>query len=149
MAALAPAPEPPRQGADPAWAGVETHVARYEDTLLDLAVRHDLGFIELAMANPGIDPWLPSEGTPILLPKLHLPPDVRPQGIVLNLPEQRLYYYESGRLLRSYPIGIGRDWAMWQVWNSQGSRTSSRTGRARRSSPSHSASAAGVICFIY
>ena len=109
LAALAPAPEPPRQAADPVWAGVETHVARYEDTLLDLAVRHDLGFIELAMANPGIDPWLPSEGTPILLPKLHLPPDVRPRGIVLNLPEQRLYYYEGGRLVRSYPIGIGRD----------------------------------------
>jgi L,D-transpeptidase ErfK/SrfK len=89
--------------------GVEIHVARHEDTLLDLAVRHKLGFIELAMANPGVDPWLPGEGTPILLPKLHLPPDAPPRGIVLNLPEQRLYHYEGGRLLRSYPIGIGRD----------------------------------------
>src|SRR5512133_3920638 len=48
---LASAPEPPR-AADPAWAGVETHVARHEDTLLDLAVGHNLGFIEVAMANP-------------------------------------------------------------------------------------------------
>jgi L,D-transpeptidase ErfK/SrfK len=98
-----------RKAVDPAWAGVETQVARHEDTLLDLAVGHHLGFIEVAMANPGVDPWLPGEGTPILLPKLHLPPDAPPRGIVLNLPEQRLYYYESGRLLRSYPIGIGRD----------------------------------------
>lgn len=105
---LASTPEPPR-AADPAWAGVETHVARHEDTLLDLAVGHNLGFIEVAMANPGVDPWLPGEGTPIVLPTLHLPPDAPPRGIVLNLPEQRLYHYEGGRLLRSYPIGIGRD----------------------------------------
>lgn len=92
---LASTPEPPR-AADPAWAGVETHVARHEDTLLDLAVGHNLGFIEVAMANPGVDPWLPGEGTPIVLPTLHLPPDAPPRGIVLNLPEQRLYHYEGG-----------------------------------------------------
>jgi L,D-transpeptidase ErfK/SrfK len=109
VAALAPASEPPGQFADPARAGAETRLARHEDTLIDLAVEHNLGFIEVAMANPGVDPWLPGEGTPILLPKLHLQPDVQPRGIVLNLPEQRLYHYEDGRLLRSYPIGIGRD----------------------------------------
>jgi L,D-transpeptidase ErfK/SrfK len=109
VAMLAPAPETPRQATDPAWAGVETHIASHEDTLIDLAVEHNLGFIELAMANPGVDPWLPGEGTPIVLPKLHLPPDAQPRGIVLNLPEQRLYHYEGGRLLRSYAIGIGRD----------------------------------------
>jgi L,D-transpeptidase ErfK/SrfK len=109
VSALAPATEPARQVADPAWVGVETHVARHEDTLIDFAVEHNLGFIEVAMANAGVDPWLPGEGTPILLPKLHLPPDTLPRGIVLNLPEQRLYHYESGRLLRSYAIGIGRD----------------------------------------
>lgn len=109
VAACALENRPARKAVDLAWGGVETHVARHEDTLLDLAVRHKLGFIEVAMANPGVDPWLPGEGTPILLPKLHLPPDAPPRGIVLNLPEQRLYYYESGRLLRSYPIGIGRD----------------------------------------
>ena len=27
---------------------------------------------------------------------------------MLNLPEQRLYLYEDGRLLRSFPVGIGR-----------------------------------------
>jgi L,D-transpeptidase ErfK/SrfK len=108
VATLASTAEPPR-AADPAWAGVETVIARHEDTLLDFAVGHDLGFIELAMANPGVDPWLPGEGTSVVLPKLHLPPDAPPRGIVLNLPEQRLYYYEGGRLLRSYPIGIGRD----------------------------------------
>ena len=88
--------------------GRSRNSCRHEDTLLDFAVGHNLGFIEVAMANPGVDPWLPGEGTPIVLPTL-LPPDAPPRGIVLNLPEQRLYHYEGGRLLRSYPIGIGRD----------------------------------------
>lgn len=94
---------------DPGWIGYETYVAKYEDTLLDLAVKHDLGFLELTMANRGVDPWLPGEGTTLVLPNMHLPPDAAPQGLVLNLPEQRLYYYEKGKLIRSYPIGIGRD----------------------------------------
>ncbi|MFO1112942.1 MAG: L,D-transpeptidase family protein [Rhodospirillales bacterium] len=42
-------------------------------------------------------------------PKTHLPPDGPRQGVVINLPEQRPYYYQNGRLANSYPIGIGRD----------------------------------------
>ena len=109
VAALAPFDETARQTVHPAWIGVDTHMARHEDTLLDLAVEHNLGFIELAVANPNIDPWLPGEGTEVVVPKMHLPPDASPRGIVLNLPEQRLYHYEKGQLLHSYPVGIGRD----------------------------------------
>jgi L,D-transpeptidase ErfK/SrfK len=109
VAALTPAREPWGQSADRTWTGVESYSARHEDTLLDLAVKNNLGFIELVMANPSVDPWLPGEGTEILLPKLQLPPDGPSRGIVLNLPEQRLYLYENGKLLRSFPVGIGRD----------------------------------------
>jgi L,D-transpeptidase ErfK/SrfK len=109
-AAAAPSLAPPERPAiDAAATGYETYTARHEDTLLDLAVKHGLGFIELAMANPDVDPWLPGEGTTIILPKMHLPPDAPREGIVLNLPEQRMFYYSKGKLVRSYPIGIGRD----------------------------------------
>jgi L,D-transpeptidase ErfK/SrfK len=108
--AVPPSPPPTvKQAIDPAWTGVETYTARHEDTLLDIAVDRGAGFIELAMANRDVDPWLPGEGTTILLPKQHLLPDAPHQGLVLNLPEQRLYYFEKGRLVRTYPIGIGRD----------------------------------------
>ncbi|HYN38722.1 MAG TPA: L,D-transpeptidase family protein, partial [Rhodospirillales bacterium] len=105
VAAATPAARP----ADPAWTGVETHSARHEDTLLDIAVNRGMGFIEIAMANPDVDPWLPGEGTAVMLPKQHLLPDAPHQGLVLNLPEQRLYHFQNGKLARSYPIGIGRD----------------------------------------
>lgn len=102
-------PAPVRPLVDPAWLGVETYTARHEDTLIDVAPRYGLGFFEVAVANPGVDPWLPGEGTTVVLPKIHLPPDGPRQGIVLNLAEQRLFLFEGGKLVRSFPIGIGRE----------------------------------------
>ena len=43
-------------------------LARQEDTLSDIARRYNLGYSEITDANPTVDPWLPGEGTPILLP---------------------------------------------------------------------------------
>ena len=41
---------------------------RREDTLLDIARDHDLGYREMIAANPGVDPWLPGEGTEVVVP---------------------------------------------------------------------------------
>ena len=40
--------------------------AAYKDTLLDIARRYSLGYEEILRANPGVDMWLPGEGTEIL-----------------------------------------------------------------------------------
>ncbi|VAW93414.1 ErfK/YbiS/YcfS/YnhG family protein [hydrothermal vent metagenome] len=93
---------------------VQSVAARQEDTLLDIARRFNLGFNELVAANPGVDPWLPGEGTHIVVPtRFVLPP--RPwRGIVINLVEMRLYYFPEsepgGREeVITYPVGIGRE----------------------------------------
>lgn len=88
---------------------VETHTARKEDTLLDLAVAHDLGYLEIVAANRGVDPWLPAPGTEVVLPKAKLLPAGPRDGIVINLPERRLYLFKRGFLVSDYPVGIGRD----------------------------------------
>src|SRR6188472_1415772 len=59
--------------------------ASYQDTLLDVARKFKLGYVEMVAANPGTDPWLPGEGKEIILPTVHLMPDAKPQGIVINL----------------------------------------------------------------
>lgn len=85
-------------------------VATYEDTFVKLARAYDLGFEELVQANPGVSPWLPGEGTEIVLPTRFVLPQAPRTGIVINLPELRLYYYpdgESGRVI-THPISIGR-----------------------------------------
>ena len=80
-----------------------------EDTLLDLARTHELGYGEIVAANPDTDPWLPGVGTEVVLPTVHLPPSAGDESIVVNLATQRLWFFDPGdEAVHSYPIGIGR-----------------------------------------
>ena len=86
---------------------------RGEDTFSDLARTYGLGYDELLAANPDIDPWLPGENTPVLLPTQYVLPDVAREGIVLNIASRRLFYFPAvpeGQtiVVQTYPIGIGR-----------------------------------------
>ena len=86
---------------------------RKSDTLSDLARAYGLGYDELIEANPGVDPWLPGENTPVLLPTQFVLPDVPRQGIVLNIATKRLFYFPAmpegeKQVVKTYPIGIGR-----------------------------------------
>lgn len=90
--------------------------ARADDTLLDIARRHGLGYEDIVRANPDVDTWLPGEGTAVTLPTRYVLPRGPRNGVVLNLAEYRLYYYpapEEGQpaVVMTYPISIGRmDW---------------------------------------
>jgi len=95
---------------------VSTIMARYEDTLVDVARRHGLGYSDVVRANPDVDVWLPGEGTEIILPnRFVLPPGPR-KGLVLNLAEYRMYYFPEAKegkpaYVYTYPMSIGRmDW---------------------------------------
>lgn len=89
---------------------------RWEDTLLDIARRHGVGYEEIRRANPGVDAWVPGEGTEIVVPTRFVLPDVPRRGIVINLPEYRLYYFPERRpgepqRVITHPVSIGRmDW---------------------------------------
>ena len=85
------------------------YVARYEDTLLDVARQFRMGIAELRIANPGVDVWLPGEGTPVRIPSRFVLPDAPRTGVVVNLPEMRIYYYPKGEaMVHTWPISIGR-----------------------------------------
>jgi L,D-transpeptidase ErfK/SrfK len=97
--------------------GEDLHIkTRYEDTLVDIARRYSLGYEEITRANPGVDPWLPGEGTDIVVPGRRILPDVSHEGIVVNLPEHRLYYFPKPKrgakpVVVTYPVSIGKmDW---------------------------------------
>lgn len=84
--------------------------AQFQDTFADLGEVYGFGQREMEAANPGIDPWLPGEGVEITLPGKHILPDAPREGIVVNLPEYRLYFYPpDGRRVITYPVGIGRE----------------------------------------
>ncbi|MFM7706695.1 MAG: L,D-transpeptidase family protein [Gammaproteobacteria bacterium] len=89
---------------------------RYEDTLIELARRYSLGYEELLRVNKGVDPWLPGAGTLVLVPGQRLLPPGDREGIVVNLPEHRMYHFpkpakgEAARVF-TYPVSVGKmDW---------------------------------------
>ena len=84
-----------------------------ENTLSDLAREYGLGYDEIIAANPDVDPWLPGDRTPVLLPTQYVVPDVPREGIVLNIASKRLFYFPEvpegqPQTVLTYPIGIGR-----------------------------------------
>ena len=94
----------------------QTVTTVYEDTLYDLAAKYSLGSEELIRVNPGVDPWLPGAGKELVVPGRHILPPGPHEGIVVNLPEHRLYYYpkpKRGQPIQviTYPVSIGKmDW---------------------------------------
>ena len=91
-----------------------TVVVREGDTMMDIARLHDLGFNEIVDANPGIDPWVPPVGTRLVLPTAFVLPCCTYDGLVVNIPEMRLYYFRSGpradtTVVQTFPVGLGRE----------------------------------------
>ena len=86
----------------------------HADTLSDIARAYDQGYLEMRWANPTIDPWLPGEDSEIVVPALYVVPDAPQDGVVINVPEMRLYLYKRnakaarGIDVTTYPVSIGR-----------------------------------------
>lgn len=88
----------------------------YQDTLYDLAHTYGVDSQELIRVNPGIDPWLPGVGKKVVIPGRFILPPGPHEGIIVNLPEHRLYYFPRARrgkprVVITYPVSIGKmDW---------------------------------------
>lgn len=84
------------------------HVVKPKETLLDIARLYGLGFNEIALLYPNMDPWLPPTKNKVMVPTLWVLPETRHYQLVINLPELRIYYFDrkAGRV-QTYPIGIG------------------------------------------
>ena len=93
---------------------VGTYKIKPGDTLLDVARMYDVGYNEIVDANPGVDAWVPPVGAPIVLPTWWVLPCCRYDGLVMNIPEMRMYHYRRDPkdpdtlLVQTYPVGLGR-----------------------------------------
>ncbi|MEZ5540725.1 MAG: L,D-transpeptidase family protein [Pseudomonadota bacterium] len=89
-----------------------------KDTLLDIARRYDIGQNEILLANPTVDRWMPEDNSRVIIPSRYVLPKAERTGVVINLPEMRLYYFPSQkaksgqpRTMITHPISVGRmDW---------------------------------------
>ena len=83
------------------------HRVKEGETLLDIARLFHLGYQELVNINPGVDPWVPLVGSEVQIPSVWILPDPDRRGLVLNIPEMRLYYYLPNSQVMTFPLGIG------------------------------------------
>lgn len=88
---------------------IQMTTVRRGESLPDIARRYDVGVYEMIEANPTVDPWIPPAGSMVLIPTQFILPNGPRTGIVLNLAEMRLYYYDPVKpIVTTYPIGIGK-----------------------------------------
>ncbi len=92
---------------------VQVVKAGKDDTLSDIARRFNVGYEEITRANPKIDPWLPGEGTAVVVPSQFILPDAPRTGLVINIAAMRIFYYPAPKkgerpVVFTHPIGIGK-----------------------------------------
>lgn len=80
------------------------------ENVVTIAKQYDLGYNALEHANPQVNMARGfSPNIDLQIPTQHLLPNEPRQGIVINLPEMRMYYYPDGsHKVLTYPIGIGK-----------------------------------------
>lgn len=115
VAKVGPALELGSRARSPVWAmdgdlagKLQVLTTRYDDTFAEIGTHQSLGYLELVKANPGVDPWLPGDGSRITLPRQYVLPESRREGIVINLAEYRLYYFREGGV-QVFPVGVGTE----------------------------------------
>lgn len=82
------------------------------DTLPGVARHFGLGYEEMVRANPGVDTWVPEDGSRIVLPMRHVVPEGPREGVVLNLANMRIFYFppaNHGAFVYTFAVGIGRE----------------------------------------
>jgi L,D-transpeptidase ErfK/SrfK len=84
-----------------------------KNTLFDIARHYDLGYKEIVEANPGVSVWVPDQNQKIVVPTEFILPPKPWVGIVINIPQRRVYYFpkpKKGKATQvmTFPLGISR-----------------------------------------
>lgn len=90
--------------------GVQSYQVKQGESLVEIARKFDIGFNAIVAANPDLDPWVPPTGSRATIPTAWiLPESGRRPGLVINIPEFRLYYFPQKRSdpILTFPLGIG------------------------------------------
>lgn len=81
------------------------------DSLISIGARFGVGAGLLAANNKLLPSAFLKLGQQLRIDNRHIVPNISTDGIVINIPQRMLFYFKEGRLLRSFPVGLGRpDW---------------------------------------
>ena len=102
----------PRNG-DNVVGNIQYKSVSANETLLDIARQYNVGYNEIVAANPGVNPWMPNTEKRIRIPSQFILPPKPWRGVIINLPEMRLYYFPPITLFHdqrviTMPLSIGK-----------------------------------------
>lgn len=80
----------------------------YGETTGTVAQHFNLGINAMVDANPGLADDTAFTRSTVKVPTAFLLPPLPRKGIVINLPEMRLYYYLANGKILTFPVGIGK-----------------------------------------
>jgi len=84
------------------------HKVKAGETMLDIARNYGLGYNDVTLVYPNMDPWLPPTKRSVMVPSLFVLPPTQLSQLVINIPELRIYFFDAkSRTVQTYPIGIG------------------------------------------
>ncbi|MBY0544970.1 MAG: L,D-transpeptidase family protein [Gammaproteobacteria bacterium] len=89
---------------------VQIAYAQPGQTIDDVARQYDIGYYEILAANPHVNPQNLLPYQKLVIPTQFILPNADYAGIVVNIAELRLYYFEPGsNLVQTYPVAIGME----------------------------------------
>lgn len=101
----------PASAADLAHAvvgGDSTYCIRANDSLTSISARFGEPLSAMVRAN-AIDPSKPIHpGQCLRIDNRHVVPATLQDGILINIPQRMLFFFEGGALAAAYPVGLGR-----------------------------------------
>lgn len=102
------APNPPPAVSDAVVGGQFTYTTQKEDSLTSVGARFGIDVPALAALN-GLKPSARLKvGQELHIDNRHIVLRALDDGIVINVPQRMLFYFNSGKLVAGYPTGLGR-----------------------------------------
>lgn len=81
------------------------------DSIISIAARFGVNTGVLEASNRLSSSLLLKVGHPLQIDNRHIVPNITSDGIVINIPQRMLFYFKERRLVRHFPVGLGRpDW---------------------------------------
>ena len=75
--------------------------------LYEIARKFDVSYMSIALANQISDPNRIYAGQKLILPTRTILPKKLERGILINIPEYRLYFFQGDDSIKAYPVCIG------------------------------------------
>src|SRR4030042_814702 len=85
--------------ATPVIGAPQAYITQKGDSLLDIARYFDLGFSEIQLPYRNLDPWVLPEGLELTIPTFWVLPEGKWNGMLINIPEMRLYFFLKKHIL--------------------------------------------------